>query len=429
MWLKYKASTHKEFLLLIRDKAGLAMLFIMPMALVLIMTLLQDSSFKALGEKKLPLLVLNHDADSFGTNVLKGLKSSTFFEVVEQLEGDTLTEARLLKEVEDGHFQIGIIIHEQATAVLRETVKLKIQQQFPDEEVLFELDSSMLQLPARVDIFFDPVTKTSFKQVVLSALRQYASMVEAQIMFGIYAELFDDLLGIQLSLSEGLGHIVEFNEQYATSMSSSIIPNSVQHNVPAWTIFAMFFIVIPLASNIIKERDSGLERRLKTLPGSYTAVLVGKTSIYFMVGLIQALFMLLIGCFILPLFGMPALQIGGGWYPLFILTIAISLAASGYGIVIGTLATSHEQSSIFGAISVVIMAALGGVWIPTFIMNDLMRSISRLSPLNWGLNGYYDVFLRNADTYDILPYVAALLGFFVLCLLISHTYLRFKRQE
>ena len=53
MWLfliKYTASTYKETLLLLRDRAGLAMLFIMPAALVMIMTLLQDSTFKVLEE-------------------------------------------------------------------------------------------------------------------------------------------------------------------------------------------------------------------------------------------------------------------------------------------------------------------------------------------------------------------------------------------
>ncbi len=36
-----------------------------------------------------------------------------------------------------------------------------------------------------------------------------------------------------------------------------VISNSVQHNVPAWSIFAMFFIVIPIAGNMIREREDG----------------------------------------------------------------------------------------------------------------------------------------------------------------------------
>jgi len=48
---KLTATFIKEVLLLTRDRAGLAMLFIMPVALVLVMTLLQDSTFKQLEEK------------------------------------------------------------------------------------------------------------------------------------------------------------------------------------------------------------------------------------------------------------------------------------------------------------------------------------------------------------------------------------------
>jgi ABC-2 type transport system permease protein len=33
-----------------------------------------------------------------------------------------------------------------------------------------------------------------------------------------------------------------------------IMPNSVQHNVPAWALFAIFFIVVPLSINLVKEK-------------------------------------------------------------------------------------------------------------------------------------------------------------------------------
>ena len=73
---RYLASVRKERLLLQRDKAGLAMLFLMPAALVLIMTLLQDSTFRVLEEKKIPVFVINCDQDTFGLNIVDGLKHS-----------------------------------------------------------------------------------------------------------------------------------------------------------------------------------------------------------------------------------------------------------------------------------------------------------------------------------------------------------------
>jgi ABC-2 type transport system permease protein len=426
---KYLASTFKELLLLSRDKAGLAMLFIMPMALILIMTLLQNSTFQQLEEKKLPVLIINYDADTFGIEIVNGLKKAKFFKVDELNSEDANSENNLIKQVESGEYQIGIVIRKNATALLRNKIKENIQSQFPKEEDdLFVIDSVLSKQLPKVDIYFDPAIKNSFKQSIISALRRFSAAVEASVIFDIYSGVFHDLLDIEMKKQNSFSELVEFNENYANSDRNRVIPNAVQHNVPAWTIFAMFFIVIPLAGNIIKERESGISSRLKTMPGSNLPVILGKASVYFMVGILQAVFMLLIGIYILPLFGLPALKLGSQILALIIVAMSVSLAASGYGIVIGTIATTQEQSSIFGSISVVILAALGGVWVPNFMMSDLMNTVSKLSPLNWGLNGFYDVFLRNEGVLDILPYIISLLLFFLACILTAFLYNSFKKR-
>ena len=47
---KLLASTYKEFLLLTRDIGGIAILFIMPLVLIVTITLIQDSTFKTVNE-------------------------------------------------------------------------------------------------------------------------------------------------------------------------------------------------------------------------------------------------------------------------------------------------------------------------------------------------------------------------------------------
>ena len=429
MLLKFKASVVKESLLLLRDKAGLAMLFIMPMALVLLMTLLQDQTIKMLDEGRTPILVINYDADTFGNSVLEGLQQADFFDVHTDLDDEVLTDDELRKQVLAGKFRVGVIIHKGASEALRNKIKLEIQEQFPaDEESLFDIEPGTgIELP-RVDLLFDPAVKNDFKNAMTSALREFSYAVEAKMIFEIYAELIQDIAGIVLKQNEGFQDIIDFREEYARDRESRMVPNSVQHNVPAWTIFAMFFIVIPLAGNIIKERESGLAMRLKTMPGSNLPVILGKAFVYFIVGIFQAILMLMIGLFVLPLFGTPALIIGSGILPLILITIAVSLAASGYGILIGTIATTQEQSSIFGSISVVILAALGGIWVPTFIMSEMMLKVSRFSPLNWGLNGYYEVFLRNAGVNEVLGYITLLILFFISCIGLAYFYNKYKKS-
>ncbi len=411
MKLKLTASIKKEFLLLIRDMAGLSMLFIMPIALVILMALLQDSTFKVLDEKKMPVVIINNDNDIFGNNIVSGLSSSKFFDVTVLTTGDA-TELR--KEVASGQYMIGIIVLSHATQSIQKNLNKDIYQQFPEEITgSISLDTLHAGISAKVDVFFDPVLKNSFKQSVLSALREYSSGVEAQIVYKTYANLFKELLGVDMKKPEKRTRLVEFNEQLAAPLTEAAIPNSTQHNVPAWTLFAMFFIVIPLSSSMISERESGVILRLKTMPGSTLPSLLGKVTVYFTIGLLQALLMLLIGEHLFPLLDLPELNIGNQWLSLLLLTVLVSATASGYGILIGSVASSQKQASVFGSISVVIMAAMGGLWVPVFMMTDLMKTISKLSPLNWALDGYSSILLRHSGIDGILTDVLLLSGFFM----------------
>ncbi|MDR3266392.1 MAG: ABC transporter permease, partial [Tannerella sp.] len=74
---------------------------------------------------------------------------------------------------------------------------------------------------------------------------------------------------------------------------------------------------------------------------------------------------------------------------------------------------------VFGAVSVVILAAIGGVWIPTFLMPRFMQIISYISPLNWGLNGFNDIFVRNAGFIEVLPFIVVCFIFFLVTFLLS----------
>jgi len=120
--------------------------------------------------------------------------------------------------------------------------------------------------------------------------------------------------------------------------------------------------------------------------------------------------------------GLPTLDVSGRLFLLFIVAIFSGLAAIGLGLLLGTLAKTQEQSAPFGATFVVILAALGGVWVPVFIMPKFMQVLSNISPMNWGLNAFYDVFLRQAGFKEIIPEITLLFLFFIITTLISIVY-------
>ena len=110
-----------------------------------------------------------------------------------------------------------------------------------------------------------------------------------------------------------------------------------------------------------------------------------------------------------------------------VVAIFSGLSAIGFGILLGTIAKTQEQSAPFGATSVIILAAIGGVWVPVFAMPKIMQIIAESSPMNWGLEAFYDVLLRNASLLDLVPELSLLFLFFIVTTTIALLYEKKKR--
>jgi ABC-2 type transport system permease protein len=188
----------------------------------------------------------------------------------------------------------------------------------------------------------------------------------------------------------------------------------------------MFFIVIPLTQSLIQEREGGSLLRSLTMPVPYMTLLMGKVGVYLVVCLVQTIAMLIAGVLLLPLFGLPTLVLGNDVAGLIVMTITVALASVGYGLMVGTIARTHQQAASFGSISIIILAAMGGLWVPIYLMPSFMRTVSTLSPLNWAITGFYSIFLRGGSLVNILPEVSRLLLFFLSTVTITAIYHKIK---
>ncbi|MDR0581728.1 MAG: ABC transporter permease [Prevotellaceae bacterium] len=406
---KFRFLVYKDFLLLVRDKAGLAMMFLMPMLLVIIMTYLQDSTFHAVHESHIPLLLLNRDTDSLGVAIEKQIAQSGIFDVRKTINGEPVTKENLVMAVAKGDYMVGIIVPEQATLHIRKNVKRYVAGAFNGKALSSVADS------VQIAIYFDPAIKSSFRTTLMSSLREYAVRTESDFIFNEIIAEVNRLSPVPVADVQLARNQVIFTEQYASLKERDKIPNSTQHNVPAWSMFAIFFITISLSGNIIKERDDGSYTRLRLMPCPYAFYLFSKIAVYFGVCVLQFAALMLLGVFVFPYLGLPSLDFGIDYFALSFTCASSALAAIGYGVLIGKVAVTHQQAAIFASISVVIMAAIGGVWIPVFVMPHVMRLISHVSPLNWGLESFYAVFVRNENGMSVLPECAASLLFFGLC--------------
>jgi ABC-2 type transport system permease protein len=425
MIAKLLATVKKELLLLLRDKVGLSVLFIMPVALIIVMTLIQDSAFKTINEKGIPIVFVNNDHDSLGNMIQQGLLHNELCYISDSIDGKPASSEMAQKAVSEGKFLIGIIIPKGATEAIRKNVSALVN------ETLNGADSSLaVSDSVEITILIDPVAKKSFLNAVTSNLREFISEVKTKIMFQTFSEQVAEVIPDKENAPKNSyqkSQIIQYKEIYASTATEKIVPNAVQHNVPAWTIFAMFFIAIPLSNSILKEKTEGSVFRLHTMPTPYLLLINGKIIVYVLVCLIQFLLMLAVGLYLLPTMGLPALVLGNSMMGIFVLTLATSFAATGFGVTVGTLATTDHQAAIMGSLSILLLSALGGIWVPSYVMPELMRNISAWSPLNWSLEGFYKLFLRGGGVTEILPEAFKLMLFFFATMAISYFVNRKKR--
>src|ERR1035437_1075006 len=122
---------YKDFLLLIRDKAGLLLLFVMPVVLVLIMTSLQEGVFSVETNTNMPLLVINDDCDSIGNTMENVLRKSDVFDTHTAKDVDSLmNEDDLKKLIANGNYVVGIYIPDSTTARFTDNFKNRLENAF-----------------------------------------------------------------------------------------------------------------------------------------------------------------------------------------------------------------------------------------------------------------------------------------------------------
>lgn len=404
----------KEILLLKRDIGGIVIIFVMPLLLIVTITLIQDSTFKNLEGSKIPIIFIDNDQSDVSKNIKGELENSKTFQLLTNFNEKSAQEA-----VFSGEYQMAIVIPENLTKDLNTNIDSKVQTIVSSFGL--EGDSAKVKTEApkakEIHLYFDPATNAGFKNSVMNSVNKMVFQIENKKIY----KAFQDQLGTSENLDQNK-NLISFKEITPKKGKMDVMPNSVQHNVPAWTLFAIFFIVVPLSINLVKEKSQGTSVRARISPTPYFIHILGKTCTYLIICIIQFLLMVAVGIYLFPYMDLPAFDVSGKMFQLLIVTLFAGLAAIGFGVLLGTIADTQEQSAPFGATSVVVLAAIGGIWVPVFLMPEFMQTVAKFSPMNWGLNAYYDIILRNSGIGGIAKELAFLLLFYLATVSISIFY-------
>ena len=369
----------KEFLVMGRDVHSLAVLFIMPVAFILIMSMAMRDLFETHAVMQIKILVVDRD---------KSDPSRAFIEVLEELgsfsfhhmAGNTSLDLIRRKMFQDD-YKFALVIEKGFSAAAGRDESNNVGRQM------------ILLVKPSVTRQTYTILKNTFT----------ANLAKTRIAFLLKGqEEMLDYAGIDIEkMMQPADNLIE-TRYVSKGRQKFKVPTSVQQSVPAWLVFSMFFVVIPLSNTFIAERNYGTLMRLQSMNISTGFLLGGKLLPFFIVNLIQVVLMILVGVFVVPLLGGDALTMGDSFGGLLLITTAVSFCSISFALLVASIAKTTEHATTIGGVFNIILAALCGIMIPKFVMPDFMQTLSVLSPMSWGLDGFLDIFLRNGNVLDVM---------------------------
>jgi len=349
--------TQKDLRLIVRDRAALLFLVLVP--LVVVGVLARALAGSDTGSLLLP--VVNEDGGPVATVLMEAL--SEYADVVE------VDRARAEQLV------AGEKVAPAAIVVPERTSK-----------------NYLASRPSTLLLLTDPA-----KGAAIGAVKAYLLLADRRAA-EIADPLFEELLVME--------------ERNLTGSRRSIPPS--EQNVPGFSImFVLMGVLFGVAFGLFDEREWGAIVRLRVAPISKTAILGGKLLARFLVGLAQLALLVLYGRFA---FGM---SLGSAPVALALVLVAVVFSMTGFSLLVAAFARSREQVIPLGLSVVMIVCSIGGCWWPLYQMPPLLQDLAGLTFTAWAMDGIHDVILRDRGLFELLPTVGVLLAYGGGCLAVG----------
>jgi ABC-2 type transport system permease protein len=406
--MKLLSVLKKDLQLLLKDRGLLAVLFVMPLAFIVpISVSVGPDAFASMsGDKQEPLPVLDYDGGAHAASLIESVDESLLVERDMSLE----TAAAYGLQDDPACAQVGLACDALiAEAMLRKgnrVAALVIPAGFTAGVDAGEYTTVTL----RYDPGGDAATRMQIEGVVKGMAIKVALNKMKDDSFGdmetmtTYAP--DKLKNAIKKEANRTGDVkqepaLELDAIYPSNYTFKETPNTYQQVIPGFTVMFAFFIVSYVHGAIRSEKTGGTLSRLLSVPVGRATLLGGKLLSAVIVGVLQVAVMFAIGALA---FG---LGLGRDLFALALLTIAMVAAATGMGLA----AAAFRLSGGAIVAPLLVGAALGGCLLPLDLLPPAVRTISMIVPHSWALNGYQNLMVRGQGLAQVLPQVGVLAAF------------------
>ncbi|MEM9950005.1 MAG: ABC-2 transporter permease [Chloroflexota bacterium] len=310
--------------------------------------------------------------------------------------------------VDDGTYDVAVIIPADFSATLSPDVTIA---DVPDNPSDIEIESAILEIYSNGGAPIGAIVTRSVTEAVINDIVNGTTTVRATLtaLFADSSNLAtlatadeDDFANFGCAFGSDL-HTVRLNRLPLDDVQAE--SSFVQIMVGIGAAQAVFFAIFTMNNSLLtvyNDKRQWILQRLLMTPTPRNFIIIGKILgasllVLFQVGVLL-LAMTVVSSIVM---GEWVFIWGDNILYLLLLTLAVSLSVAGLGVFVIGLAQTPEQANIFGTLTALGMAMLGGAF------GFQIETLEQLSIIYWGVDGYSQL---SGGSTDILMNLLILLA-------------------
>lgn len=389
----------KDIQIFVRDRGRIFTLFLLP--LIFIPAFAFGYSALTSEVELIPLPVVNLDPDGEMSQELidslnrdRGLQVETYAQgeaqaalEAEKIERVIVIPAGFSENVAAGR-QVTLIMTNgpRANTANTKTIQQIVDGVAKDLSLQTQLIAGFRQMGDMLQAAPDDVQVFTAERIVSQAQRQF-ERAKTQPLVSVEQTLSQSYLGGERNFS------------------------ALEIYVPRFAVLFVFLTAGTTALAIQTEKKIGTFRRLLSAPIAKGELLSGKMIPNLVIVLLQIAIIFGTGALLLPLLGLDPISLGGNVVALAVVSALVALCSTSLGLLIAALSRTEAQISAIAQVALWVMAALGGAFIPTWVMGEFLGNVGKVVPQYWAIQAYTDVMIRGQGLAEIGTELAALACF------------------
>ncbi|MDQ1403940.1 MAG: linearmycin/streptolysin transport system permease protein [Actinomycetota bacterium] len=192
------------------------------------------------------------------------------------------------------------------------------------------------------------------------------------------------------------------------------IRSPFSYTAPSNLVLFVFITSLAGAIGLVQARELGVTRRMLATPTPPSVIVLGSAVTSLVLAAGQSAVLLVVGG---ALFGVH----WGDPIALVLLVAALCVAATGAGLLLGTIVRHAEQAITIGPALGIALGMLGGCLWPLDSVGPLMRSVGHVAPQAWAMDGFIRLIYDGAGLARVGRDIAVL-GLFAVALMALATW-------